>query len=339
MSTFNIQSIIRVGHSSGAIMRKPESMAHRSSLWRKTRHSVVIALATFTLSLGWAGNSAAQQPATFKTPEAAATAMVEALAGEGFDALLKLLGSDFEEELKGGDETAARVQLDKVLAAAKAFNGLRSDGEDRRIMLLGTNVWPMPFPITRKDGRWSFDTAAGIEEVVNRRIGRNELNAISVARAFILAQREYASVDRDGDEVREYATRIGSRAGKRDGLYWPADDENSAPSPFGPLVAEARSYFDDSEPGDPYQGYYFRVLTRQGLNPPGGRYDYVINNNMIGGFALLAFPADYGNSGIMTFVVSHQGKILQKDLGDNTEFIAGAMQEYDPDETWALVED
>ena len=173
---------------------------------------------------------------------------------------------------------------------------------------------------------------------MNRRIGRNELNAISVARAYVAAQREYARLDRDGDRVLEYATRVSSRPERRDGLFWEVRD-GEPPSPFGPLVADARGYLEGRDPGDPYRGYYFKVLTRQGLNPPGGRYDYVINGNMIGGFALVAFPADYGNSGITTFVVSHQGEVLQKDLGEDTRLIAGAMQEYDPDETWLPVED
>ena len=267
--------------------------------------------------------------------------MVEALgSSDEFAALLRLLGDEFKKELEGGDETAGRVQLAKAHAAAMQFYGLRNDGDDRRIMIIGSEVWPVPFPIVRKDKRWHFDTAAGIEEVINRRIGRHELNAIAVARAFIAAQREYASVDRDGDEVREYATRIRSRPGKRNGLFWEIDEQSGeSPSPFGPLVADGRDYLDNNQPGDPYRGYFFKVLTRQGLNPPGGRYDYVINGNMIGGFALAAFPADHGNSGIMSFVVSHHGKIMQKNLGENTDLIVGGMQEYNPDETWADVED
>jgi len=316
-------------------------MGQDSFSWRGMRHCTVAALAALTLSFGWADDSAAaQQARTFDTPQAAAKAMVAALGSDGFEALLTLLGDEFEKKLEGGDEAAARVQVAKVHAAALQSHSLRDDGDDRRIMIVGPNVWPVPFPIVRKNGRWGFDTAAGIEEVINRRIGRNELNAIAVARAYIAAQRKYASVDRDGDEVREYATRIASRPGKRDGLYWEIDEQSGEPlSPFGPLVADGRAYLDNYEPGDPYQGYYFKVLTRQGLNPPGGRYDYVINNNMIGGFALAAFPADYGNSGIMSFVVNHHGKILHKDLGENTDLIVGEMREYNPDETWTVAED
>jgi len=277
---------------------------------------------------------------SFETPEAAAEAMVEAIGADSFDPLLSLLSAQFKEQLLGGDEAAAKVNMARVHAAAKDYHGLRAEGDDRRIMLIGPEVWPLPFPIVRIDGRWRFDAAAGIEEMVNRRIGRNELSAVDVARAYVAAQREYASADRDDDEVLEYATRIASREDRRDGLYWPVDeDAGETPSPFGPLVADARAYLQGHEVGDPFKGYYFKVLTRQGLNPPGGRYDYVINGNMIGGFALVAFPADHGNSGIMTFVVSHHGNVMQKDLGEDTDLIAGGMEEYNPDETWEPVID
>jgi len=329
-----------IAHLGRTASRSSARTDHGSFPLRQLRHCPGAALVTVALTFGWTGDSNAQEARTFDTAGAAAEAMLEALGSDKFTALLAILGSEFEEQLAGGDEAAARVQVDKAHAAAQEFNALRSDGEERRVMLLGTNVWPVPFPIVREDGRWSFDTAAGIEEVIARRIGRNELNTIDVAHAYIAAQREYASVDRDGDEVREYATRSRSRPDRRDGLYWPVEQQSGEqPSPFGPLMADARAYLDGREPGDPYQGYYFKILTRQGLNPPGGRYDYVINGNMIGGFALVAFPADYGNSGIMSFVVSHQGKVLQKDLDEQTKFIGGGMQEYDPDETWVDAQD
>jgi hypothetical protein len=291
-----------------------------------------------TLALALTASVAAAEVRDFETPQAAAEAMVEAMGSDGFEAVLSLLDRDFEDELLGGDTVAAKESMRQVHEAAMRFHGLRAEGDDRRIMLIGPKVWPLPFPIVRVEGRWRFDTAEGIEEAVNRRIGRNELNAIAVARAYVAAQREYASVDRDGDAVREFATRITSRPDRRDGLYWEVGG-GEPPSPFGPLVADARAYLDGREPGDPYRGYYFKVLSRQGLNPPGGRYDYVINGNMIGGFALVAFPADYGNSGIATFVVSHQGVVLQKDLGEHTELIGGGMEEYNPDETWSEVAD
>ncbi len=180
---------------------------------------------------------------------------------------------------------------------------------------------------------WRFDTQEGIQEIVDRRIGRNELAAIAIARAYVDAQIEYATEDRNNDGVLGYAQRLASSPGKRDGLYWEAEPDEEL-SPFGPLVLGAERYLETKRPGDPIKGYYFRVLTRQGENPPGGRYDYVVDRNMILGFALVAYPADYENSGVMTFVANHRGKIHQKDLG---EF--GDLDEYDPDDTWTEVED
>jgi hypothetical protein len=179
-----------------------------------------------------------------------------------------------------------------------------------------------------------------MEEITNRRIGMNELQAIRVARAYVDAQVEYARADRDADEVLEFAQRLGSSAGKKDGLYWQTSADESEISPFGPLIAGMdQDYLTARKAGDPFYGYQFKILTRQGANPPGGRYDYVINGNMIAGFAMVAWPADYGNSGIMTFLVSHQGKVLQKDLGEDTELLAAAIQEYDPDDSWVETED
>jgi len=200
-------------------------------------------------------------------------------------------------------------------------------------LILGPKDWPLPISIVREEGVWRFDTEEGIEEIIDRRIGRNELTAIAIARAYLDAQIEYAREDRDGDEVLEYAQRLASTPGKKDGLYWEAESEDDL-SPFGPLVRGAEHYLETKELGDPLKGYYFHVLKHQGEKPPGGRYDYVINGNMIAGFALVAYPDDYENSGVMTFVVSHHGKVYQKDLGEFT-----GMLEYDPDESWTAVEE
>ncbi len=195
-------------------------------------------------------------------------------------------------------------------------------------------------PLVCENGAWRFDTEAGVEEITNRRIGENELQAIRLARAYVDAQVEYASEDRDGDEVLEYAQKLISTAGQKNGLYWQTSVEADGISPFGPLVAEVdEDYLAERKAGEPFYGYYYKILARQGANPPGGRYDYVINDNMIAGFALIAWPADYGTSGIMTFLVSRQGKVLQKDLGEETAVLAAATQEYDPDSTWVETED
>jgi hypothetical protein len=174
-----------------------------------------------------------------------------------------------------------------------------------------------------------------VDELVNRRIGGNERNAIYVLRAYIDAQRAYAAVDRDGDDVLQYAQKVASTPGKHDGLYWPADAaKGEEPSPFGPLIAEAGAYLKGHVAGDPYRGYYFRILTRQGKNAPGGAYNYVINGRMIAGFAMVAYPAEYGKSGVMTFIVSHNGKVYEKNLGKNSAAIGAEMSVFDPGDGW-----
>jgi hypothetical protein len=198
----------------------------------------------------------------------------------------------------------------------------------------------------RVDNGWHFDTEAGKDEIINRRIGRNELDALKSIRAYVDAQREYASKDRDGDEVLEYAQKFKSSPGKKDGLYWAADEEGEE-SPLGPLFTEgqAEGYFkatgkeEENTGPRPFHGYLFRILTGQGKNAPGGQYDYIINGNMIGGFGLVAWPADYGDSGIMTFIINQQGKVYQKDLGPDTDKVAREMKAYDPDSSWSLSKD
>jgi hypothetical protein len=219
------------------------------------------------------------------------------------------------------------------LVLPKEATVLRPDGDGRYVAVIGRRAWPMPIPIVEDKGAWRFDTAAGVEEVTNRRIGRNELAAMEFARRYVEAQRLYASVDRDGDEVLEYAQKLRSTPGLKDGLYWEAPSGDSA-SPLAPFAAEKSEFLAGRDDGDPYLGYYYRILTSQGANAPGGAYSYIINGNMIAGFALIAWPADYGNSGIMTFMISHQGKLLEKDLGPDTEKIAAATEIYNPDFSW-----
>lgn len=276
---------------------------------------------------------ASADPQTFPTAQAAMDALVAALGAGDRKAVLQIFGEENADFLTGGDEAAARVEWRNVYNAAREATVLRPDGDGRYVVVVGRRAWPMPIPIVQDKGAWHFDTAAGIEEVTNRRIGRNELAAMDLARNYVEAQRLYASTDRDGDQVLEYAQRLISTANRQDGLYWAAG-AGTGPSPFGPYISEVSEFFAGKERGDPYLGYYFRVLTKQGGNAPGGAYDYIINGNMIAGFALVAWPADYGTSGVMTFLVSHQGRLLEKDLGADTEKIVAAMQTYDPDASW-----
>jgi Protein of unknown function (DUF2950) len=227
-------------------------------------------------------------------------------------------------------------------------------------VLVGSDNWPTPIPLAQKDGKWLFDTKAGMEEVLNRKIGENELAAIETCRAYAVAQWEYYTEgDWDHEGVAEYAQRFVSTPGKHDGLFWEVG-EGQKPSPLGQLVAQARAEGygprpqtaegeeakgggaeneDPSKRHRPYHGYYFKILTKQGVHAPGGKYGYIINGNMIAGYALVAYPDKWGSSGVMTFIVNQQGRVYEKNLGANTAKVAAAMTEYDPDPTWKRVED
>jgi hypothetical protein len=291
-----------------------------------TLHAAVIAMAM-------AAFPAAAEQKTFPTPQAAMDGLIAALAAADREAVLAIFGEEYADFLTGGDEAAARVEWRTVFELAKEATVLRPDGDGRYIPVLGRRAWPMPIPIAQDQDAWRFDTGAGVEEVTNRRIGRNELAAMEFARNYVQAQRLYASADHDGDQVLEYAQRLRSTPGQQDGLYWSAGP-GTGPSPLGPYVAEKSEFLEGRQEGAPVLGYHFRILTRQGANAPGGAYDYIINGNMIAGFALVAWPADYGNSGVMTFLISHQGRLLELDLGPEAEQIVAAMQAYDPDSSW-----
>lgn len=278
--------------------------------------------------------------AIYDSPETAAKALLDALAKDDHQALLAVLGNKYQDQLFIGEAEREKAQFADVANRAKEALQLRKDDENTRIMVIGKNAWPMPIPIKHTDKGWQFDTATGIDEILARRVGADELAAIDVLKTYVDAQAAYASEYRDGSDVEKYAQRIVSTPGHQDGLYWPAK-EGEEQSPFGPFVAELPAYLQDRDMQkagkQPYMGYYFRILTRQGENAPGGRYDYIINGNMIAGFAMIATPAEYGETGIMTFVVNHQGKIFEKDLGDDTALAAAAIQEYNPDSSWKLL--
>lgn len=277
---------------------------------------------------------------TFATPEAAVDALMAALKADDDAALTTLFGAQYKDVVITPDRAANSVTRARILAAMQTYRMLHEAGDDRRIVMIGEQAWPMPIPLVREQGAWRFATEEGVNEIVNRRIGANERNAISVLRAYLDAQKEYASRDRNGDGVLQYAQKLGSTPGKKDGLYWPADaSKGEEASPFGPLVAESAPYLQGHKKGDPYRGYHFRILTRQGKNATGGAYSYVINGRMIAGFAMVAYPAVYGESGVMTFIISHSGKIYQKDLGAATSSLGAAMTEYNPGPGWKKVDE
>jgi hypothetical protein len=271
----------------------------------------------------------------FQTPAEAVAELGTATATRDPGALIALFGTTVEE-LQNPDRTQATNDLSKFHAALVATNHLVKVSETNIIIEVGEDAWPFPIPLVKERGGWHFDTAAGQEEILTRRIGKNELEVLAAMRAYVDAQREYAGQDRDDDKVLEYAQKLASSPGKTDGLYWPTE-LNGQVSPLGPLVAEAQGKgyrkTDTDEP-EAFNGYYFKILTRQGKNAPGGKYDYVINGNMIGGFGMVAWPAGYGDTGIMTFLVNQQGRVYQKDLGEKTSKIASKINEYNPDSTW-----
>jgi hypothetical protein len=274
----------------------------------------------------------------FQSPQEAMAAFIEACRKDDPRALLAIFGPDARELVFSGDETAdsvARRKLAKV--ATDEIARVTNDDARTATIYLGRQSWPFPIPIVKGEPGWRFDTAAGKEELLNRRIGANELRTIEVCRGYVAAQREYAARDRNGDEVLEYAQKIRSEKGKHDGLYWETM-EDEEPSPMGPLAARAiQEGYGSANPQDkpmPYHGYYYKILTAQGKNAPGGDYSYIINGRMIAGLALVAYPAEYASSGIMTFIVSQQGVVHQKDLGKDTGQAAKSMDKYDPDRTW-----
>lgn len=279
--------------------------------------------------------SPAADQKTFATPEAAVDALAAALKANDDTALVAIFGEKHKDLVGTGDPANDAAVRAKAAERIAAFHALDKRGDDRRVLLIGAEAWPFPIPLLREGGVWRFATEEGADEILNRRIGGNERNAISVLRAYLSVQRRYASRERNGDGVLQYAQKLASAPGKHDGLYWPADAaKGEEASPFGPLIAQSSAYLAGHKQGDAYRGYHFRILTRQGKSAPGGAYNYVINGRMIAGFAMVAYPDKYGESGVMTFIVNHNGKIYEKDLGKDSANIGARMTAFDPDAGW-----
>ncbi|NML45764.1 DUF2950 domain-containing protein [Ramlibacter sp. G-1-2-2] len=276
--------------------------------------------------------AAAAQQTTFATPEAAADALQRALQANDSQALVALFGDKYKDLVGTGEpgyDAARRAEAAQALATRRSLEEI---GADRRILRMGAQAWPFAIPIVREGIAWRFASEQGAEELLNRRVGANERHAILVMRALVDAQREYAQKDRMGDGVLQYASRIGSTPGKHDGLYWP-DTAGADASPLGPFVADASQELAGHKAGDPYGGYYFRILTRQGAAAPGGAHSYMINGHMLAGFAAVAWPAEWGRSGVMTFVVSQNGKVYEKNLGPK----GAPVTSFDPGAGWIEV--
>lgn len=274
----------------------------------------------------------------FVSPREAVQALVNAMKVEDMEALAAILGPEGRDLISSGDAVSDKQERAHFVRAYEQSNNLERPTETKAVLVIGRDKWPLPIPVIKEGETWVFDTVAGKEEILNRRIGRNELSAIQVCLAYVDAQREYARVPREGDRLLTYAMNFRSDEDAKNGLYWPTK-EGEALSPLGVLIANARAegYSGKASGGGlptPYHGYVYRILTAQGPDAPGGAYDYVVNGKMIGGFALVAYPAQYGVSGVMTFIVNHEGVMYQKDLGADTENTARAIEKYNPDKTW-----
>ena len=303
--------------------------------WSGALRLARMAIALSVLSAASATMASGQ--AVFASPEKAAGALFDAARSGNPARTQRVLGHE-SARLGTGDPAFARREREAFIAAYAEKHEIRRDGDHRATLVFGNDNWSFPIPLVKSAQGWRFDTAAGREEIINRRVGRNELNTIQVLLAIADAQADYASADRNGDGMREYAQRFASTPGKCDGLYWPSDACRGE-SPLGPLVAQAtrEGYVFDKRGPTPYWGYYYRILTGQGSAAPGGVYNYLAANRMIGGFAVVAWPAEYGQSGIKTFMISHQGTVFEKDLGPATAETAVSFTRFDPGEGWVPV--
>ena len=279
------------------------------------------------------------EPQRFATPNVAVSALKDALAKDDVDALIRIFGEEHSQIVLGSDPASGRVTRQKASAALREKLSLRRDGEEEITLLLGKANWPMPVPLVRRDGRWFFDGEAGADEILARRIGENEIAAIEALKTFVAAERAYAARSSAAGQGREYARHIQSTPRQTDGLWWDAETAAVAgPSPLAGFVARNRPFLDGRRPGDPFKGYIFRVLIAQGTHASGGAMSYLEAGRMTKGFAMIAWPADYGTSGIMTFIVGPDGRVLEQDLGEDTASDARLLLSYDPDPTWRAAE-
>ena len=293
----------------------------------------------FVTPFALADDTVTQQ--TFSTPDAAVTALVAADKADDMKAMSSILGPDADQLLSSGDPVADKNARDEFARRYDEMHRLAYDDQGRVILYIGAGNWPVPIPLTKKDSGWVFDTAAGKDELLFRRIGRNELFTIKVLEDLAVAQSEYASEAHDGGIEGEFAQKILSDDGKQNGLYWETA-EGQPESPIGPLVAKATAAGYKKDTGGnpiPFHGYYYKVLTKQGSNAPGGARNYLLDGKMTRGFAFLAYPAEYRASGVVTFMINQDGVIVQKDLGPDTAKVASAISEYNPDKTWDEVDE
>ncbi len=319
----------------------------QKSVFRPSRGMAFIAafFVTAMLIFAWSMPAGGAPPQRlFSSPENALKTLAEAVKTNDKTLLDQIFAPPWKD-LRSGDEVQDTAEFNEFAKHLAEKTDLVKENDSKVILHVGNENWPFPIPIVKYNDQWFFDTEAGKEEILNRRIGEDELTAILVCRAYVKAQREYVLKDWDGDGIFAYAQKLRSDAGKRNGLFWRTAPGKEV-SPLGEVVAKAwhegykkkKAAFKEAEPS-PFHGYYFKILTRQGKNVPGGRYSYIVNGNMVGGFALVAFPSNWGKSGVMTFIVNQQGKVYQKNLGPDTAKFAQKMRSYNPDKTWLPVKE
>jgi hypothetical protein len=319
-------------HAGGiVVIEQPRDSAPRASRLRRW-----VTLACCAVSC--AALAAAPPQRSFGTPEEAAEALVQAVKTHDRTTILAILGASSESWITSGDAVADQAAGERFVSAFEQKHAIESDDGAKAALAIGPDDWPFAFPLVKSSAGWRFDTEAGKTEMLARRIGANELAAINVLLAIVDAQREYASEDRNSDGVREYARRFASSSGKKDGLYWPTS-ASEPPSPLGPLVVRAAGEgYEKAASAQPYHGYSFRPLLAQGSHASGGPLNYIVRGRMIGGFAAIAYPARYGASGVMTFIVNHEGVVYQRDLGPDTAKLARSMTRFDPGPGWTAVD-
>jgi hypothetical protein len=294
-----------------------------------------------TLFLLWAASSSHAQTMpyrSFSSPETAVKSLVAAIRANDTQKMLAILGPGSKELIFSGDDVADSAGREKFIKAYDRMNKLQKVSSDRVTLCIGNDNWLLPIPIVKSGEMWVFDAEQGKQEILNRRIGRNELNVMDVLHAYTDAQHEYASRDCGGGGVVEFAQKLISTQGRHDGLYWEVK-KGEKESPLGPFIARAAKEGYADADISPFHGYYFKILKGQGEHAQGGEYEYVVKDKMLLGFALVAYPAEYGNSGIMTFIVNQEGIIYEKDLGKDTTRMAEEMKIFDPDKTWKKIKE
>jgi Protein of unknown function (DUF2950) len=305
--------------------------------------AVTVQLMLLTLLISLASCERAEKPSSkvFASPDEAGSALLQAAKSGDQNALLAIFGPESKAIIFSGDAVQDQATIDAFVAGYGAMQRWRKMPDGSQVLLIGADNFAFPIPLKKNDaGQWAFDMAAGKEEILARRIGRNELAVIDVSGALAEAQAEYISQLHEGASTKQYALKFISDAGKQNGLYWESP-EGQPKSPLGPLVAFASTEGYSAKPNShtPFHGYYFHMLTKQGSHAPGGAKDYEVDGSLVNGFAFVAYPAEYGNSGVMTFIINHDGVLLQKDLGKTTAETAAAMTEFDPDDSWSQVQD